>query len=718
MIARLAALLICVAVLAAPLMAMAQPYDAGHAEVELIAERDVAVPGETIYLALEKTIDEGWHVYWRNAGDAGLPPQIFWDAPAFDDVTEGDEFIWPLPKLLPVVEGEIMDYGYDDQLTLPFQLTIPEDAVGPITLSGIADYLICSDVCIPETAPISLTIEVGAEQVPNSDNAMKIAAALMAAPRPFEGEAAVVVNEGSLELSLAPTLADTLDAAEIRFFPYEHQIVHAAEQLVSVGETGATLQLEANTRNPVEGALEGVIKVTEPGGMESGYIVSAPVGGSVLAGTLGSGGFAAVSGTGAAAIGAPVMGLLAILGLAFLGGLVLNLMPCVLPVLSIKAMGMVQSASKGNAVELRAHGIAYTMGVLAAFGVLAAAFVILRGFGEFWALGSLLQYPIIVAGLALGAFLLGLWLFGVFELGTSVQNVGSSAASRGGNVGAFATGLLAATAGAPCVGPFMGVALGATLERPAVDVFIVYLMLGLGLAAPFLILSFLPQLSRFLPKPGAWMERVKQFFAFPMFLTAAALLVVLGQQAGHGAVGWLVAGASLIAFGIWAMKSAGGSLRPVAMGLGALALLAGIALPLYTSATSAPAVAGTNTVYDAKYATEAWSPERVAELTAEGKGVFVDFTATWCIICQANKRTTLTQASVLNAMADANIVFLVADFTNKDPMIAEELQLRGRPGVPMYLLFAPGAREPKLLPQTLTPSLMLEEIEQVTGNGA
>ncbi|MEM6665989.1 MAG: thioredoxin family protein [Pseudomonadota bacterium] len=718
MIARLAAWLICLAVLATPGLAAAQPYDAGHAKVELIAERDVAVPGETIYLALDKTIDEGWHVYWRNAGDAGLPPQIFWDVSPLGDVTEDSDFIWPLPKLLPVVEGEIMDYGYDDQLTLPFQLTVPEDAVGPITLNGIADYLICKDVCIPETAPVSLTLDVSPEQVPNTGHAMKIADALMSAPRPFDGDAVVITRGETLELSLAPILDGLLDDAELRFFPYGAEIIHAADQTVSRGEAGAALRLTANPRNAVGEALNGVIKLTEAGGRETGYIVSATPADAPLAGTLGAGGFAAVGVAGGASGVAPALGLLAILGFALLGGLVLNLMPCVLPVLSIKAMGMVQSASKGNAGELRAHGIAYTLGVLAAFAALAAAFVILRGFGEFWALGSLLQYPIVVAGLALGAFLLGLWLFGVFELGTSVQNVGSSAAGRGGTAGAFATGLLAATAGAPCVGPFMGVALGATLERPAFEVFVVYLILGLGLAAPFLILSFLPQLSRFLPKPGAWMERVKQFFAFPMFLTAAALLVVLGQQAGHGAVGWLVAGASLIAFGIWAMKSAGGSLRPAAMGIGALALIGGIALPLYTSATSGPAVAGTSNAYAATYETEAWSPQRVAELTAEGKGVFVDFTATWCIICQANKRTTLTRPEVLQAMDNANIAFLVADFTNKDPMIAEELQLRGRPGVPMYLLFAPGENQPKLLPQTLTPSLMLEEIAKASGNGA
>ena len=320
-----------------------------------------------------------------------------------------------------------------------------------------------------------------------------------------------------------------------------------------------------------------------------------------------------------------------------------------------------------------------------------------------------------VAVLALAAFVLGLWLLGVFEAGGSLQNIGSGLAGRSGAVGAFATGALAATAGAPCVGPFVGASLGAVLERPAPEVFFIYLMLGLGMALPFLILSFVPGLAGYLPRPGAWMERVKQFFAFPMFLSAAALLFVLGDQAGTGAVAWLVMGAALLAFGIWLVKIAGGRLRPMGLALGALAILGGLALPIATARTLEPGQAG-STAYAAKYETEPWSPARVSELTSQGRGVFVDFTATWCMICQANKRTTLTQPDVLAAMDAANITFLVADFTNKDPAIAEELQRRGRPGVPMYLLYAPGAADPVLLPQTLSPALMKREIAAAVGD--
>ena len=701
MLRLLASLAALFAVMAAP--AAAQPYDGGHAEVELISERTVAMPGETIYLALDKTIDEGWHVYWRNAGDAGLPPQILWDESPLGEVTEDTDFAWPLPKLLPVDET-IMDYGYDDTLTLPFAFTVPADAAAPITFRGTADYLICKDVCIPETAPVQFTLDIGEAQVPDTEAAAKIAAALGTVPSAFEGEAVIVAGEeNALTLSLAPEAATQLAGAELRFFPYSHEIIHSAGQTLSTGPSGASLYLSGDPRIPLGEALEGVIAVETADGARTGFAVSAVLADAPLPGTFGS--RPAVSGSG--------FSLFALIGLALLGGLILNLMPCVLPVLSIKANGLLHAAQSGSTGHFRAHGLWYTLGVLAAFGALAIAFVVLRSVGEFWALGSLLQYPVVVAALTLAAFTLGLWLLGVFELGGSLQNLGSSAASGGGNAGAFATGALAATAGAPCVGPFVAAPLGATLNSPAWEVVLVYLALGLGMALPFLVLSFFPQLATRLPKPGPWMERVKQFFAFPMFLTAAGLLVVLGDQAGSGAVGWLVAGAALIAFGIWALKAAGGRVRPAALGLGAAAVLGGLTLPLYAAATSAPPAEGA-TAYAAKFETEPWSHERIDELIGEGRGVFVDFTATWCMICQANKRSTLTRPEVLQAMDEGNITFLVADFTNKDPVIAEELKRLGRPGVPVYLLYPPGNPEPKILPVTLTPSLMLREIDAAT----
>ena len=317
--------------------------------------------------------------------------------------------------------------------------------------------------------------------------------------------------------------------------------------------------------------------VERAGGETEAYEVSAPIGSSPLAGTIGRTG--GISGSGASGS----FNLFAIAGLALLGGLILNLMPCVLPVLSIKAVGMVQVATQGDRAHMRAHGIWYTIGVVVSFIVIAGIFLALRAAGELVSLGFQLQFPVIVAVLALVMFAIGLWLLGMFELGGSVQNVGGGLAAKQGKSGAFFTGVLAAVVGAPCVGPFLAAALGAVITRPAPTVIFVFFLIGLGMALPFLLLSFAPGLHRFLPKPGAWMDRLKQFFAFPMFLTAAWLLSVLGQQAGINAVMWTVVGATLIAFGVWALNSSGGKLKLIASGFGALMLLAGIALPVRAS---------------------------------------------------------------------------------------------------------------------------------------
>ncbi|MEL7454837.1 MAG: thioredoxin family protein, partial [Pseudomonadota bacterium] len=275
--------------------------------------------------------------------------------------------------------------------------------------------------------------------------------------------------------------------------------------------------------------------------------------------------------------------------------------------------------------------------------------------------------------------------------------------------GAFFTGVLAALVGAPCIGPFLGVALGAVITQPAGIVFLVFSLVGFGLALPFLLLSFVPGLSGVLPKPGAWMERLKQFFAFPMFLTAVWLLSVVGEQVGLGAVIWTLAGAALIGFGAWMIGLGHGAWRWAGLVFGGLALLAGIGLPLRATLGDAVAEPGA-AVSLASDTGVPWSPEKVRETLEQGRGVFVDFTATWCATCQLNKVTTLRKAAVQEAFENKNVVFMVADFTNRDPEIAEELKRRNRPGVPMYLYYPPGVQTPKILPQILSETLILSEL--------
>lgn len=672
--------------------AQAQLAGQSRAQVELISERQSVQPGETFYVALKMDLDEGWHVYWRNAGDAGLPPQV--------RVLEGSTitpdalgpFVWPIPHLLPVVEGEIMDYGYDDRLVLPFSVSVPQDADTPLHLNLLADYLICEDICIPETAKVSLSLPVG-DSAPDMAQGALIGEWVSKAPVEFEGQARIDTGGDAWKLSLK-TPGGFTPGADIRFYPFAHEISHPADQPLSFGPEGATLTLTP-AGGALEGPLEGVIVVETSDGSRTGYEISAGQG-AVLENT---------SGTERRAAGATssTPNLLALAFAALLGGLILNLMPCVLPVLSIKAMGMVHAVATGHEGEVRAHGIWYTMGVLASFAILALSIILIRQATGTATLGFQLQNGPTVVVLTLLMFVIGLWLLGMFDLGTSIQNTGSGLVANNGSAGAFFTGVLAAVVGAPCVGPFLGAALGAVLTQPAMSVLIVFLAMGLGLALPYLVLSFIPGLSRILPRPGRWMETLKQAFAFPMFLTAAALLWTLGAVSGPGAVAWTVAGATLIAFGIWLVNRGGAGL---ARACAAVAILAGLVYPAIHAATPGN-TDETATTYAAEYKTEEWSPQRVAELTAEGRPVFVDFTATWCATCQLNKATTLKTRQVQEAFAASNVAFLVADFTRKDPVIAEELRLRQRAGVPLYLWYPAGRTEPEILPELLSKQLVI-----------
>ena len=671
------------------LPAAAAPVDAGHARVELISERDAALPGETVYAALKMDLDDGWHVYWLNAGDAGLPPQVI--AQPSSDIKAGaiGDIVWPLPHLLPVVEGEIMDYGYNHQVVFPFPITIPEDAMGPVTLDVVADYLICEDTCVPEQARVKLKLETDQAEANIRDGEL-IGKWIAKSHVPFPGEARVLKKDLNWSLSLR------LDGGfgkvrSIRFFPFGHDILHPAAQPVELGRHGATVSLSAADMTDVSKPLDGVVVIEQEDGARTGYEISA-VEGPPLPDTSGLG---PVGG-----VGIQVAAWKLIL-LAILGGLILNLMPCVLPVLSMKAFGMVSAVSSGHAGEVRRHGIWYTAGVLVSFGVLAANIVALRAATGPITLGFQLQNAPVVAILALVMFAVGLWLMGMFELGTSLQNLGSGLADRDGDAGAFFTGVLAAVVGSPCVGPFLGAALGAVMGHSAPVVFTFFLAMGFGLALPFLVLSFVPNLYKLLPRPGKWMDTLKQFFAFPMFLTAAWLAKVLGDLAGSGAVAWTAAGAVAIAFAAWLWQREARLPRILAAVTLALTLFG------VTERAMAPAPAiGASSAYAAKYEAEPWSASQVQSLIAEGRPIFIDFTASWCATCQVNKATTLKSKAVHDFFAANDVAFLVADFTRKDPAIAAELARHQRAGVPMYLWYPAGSDEPQVLPEILNQGLV------------
>ncbi|MEO0982990.1 MAG: protein-disulfide reductase DsbD domain-containing protein [Pseudomonadota bacterium] len=699
---RLIAVLAFIAALAP--IGRAQPVDAGHALVELIAERDAAAPGDTFSAALKLDLDDGWHVYWINPGDAGLPPVINWKETS--GATIGD-FVWPAPHELPVVEGEIMDYGYDKQLVLPFEVTLPADVSGEITLAGLADYLICSDICIPEQADISLTLPIWDDPVVNPIASDAILTAKSAAPTAFNGEARINRNGEDWTLSLN-SMEFASGGAYLRFFPFDHDIVHSAPQFASYGPDGATIKM-TGASDDASGPLNGVVVLEGEAGARAAWEISAAPGepfagatGSAIgpAGSLGSG-LAGTSGGSAFTGGG---GLFLVLALAVLGGLVLNLMPCVLPVLSIKAIGLAQSAASGDAGHLRLHGLVYMAGVVVSMLLIAAILIGLKGAGETVGIGMQLQYPPLVAGFALLIFVIGLNLYGMFEIGGSLVGVGQDLTAKQGLSGAFFTGVLATLLGAPCIGPFLGAASGWALSQSAGVIAAFFLAMGIGLALPFTLISFAPGLQSLLPKPGAWMVRLRQVFAFPMFLTAIWLVWVLAiGSAGPNAAAATLAGAVFIAFGIWLMNSVEGAksgLRRAGVAVGALALVGGVAFPVQAAMERR-----------SELAVNDWSVAAVEAARAEDRIVFVDFTAAWCVTCQLNKNSTLRNAKVVRTMADVDVAFFEADWTDRNQEIADELARHGRAGIPLYLLYAPGADEPEILPQILTPNLVTKAVK-------
>ena len=680
-----------------------------HAEGTLVFERSAATPGDTFLGALKLDLADGWHVYWKNPGDSGLPPAATWTPSP--GVTFGD-FRFPAPHAIPL--ATLMNYGYEHQLVLPFQIDIAADAQpgSEVTIGGKIEYLICADICIPEDIELSTTLRIAGSPETDADGSAIIVATLPHIPVALTGKASVERTAKGFRVAVADSgVVGALSSAKnIRFFPDGPELSNPAKQLVKTGAEGVSIELTASDfAKEGDQNLSGIIAITDDAGSTRAWEVAATPGPAPAGVADKEFVNAEVSGVPPSPVSnvAPMMGLsdlLITLGLAFVGGLVLNLMPCVLPVLTIKAAGLVHTAH--NPKESRAHGLAYLGGVVVCFAAIGAILIALRAAGEQAGLGFQLQYPPVTAFFALVMFAVGLNLLGVFEIGGSLMGVGSGLAERGGTSGAFFTGLLAAFVGAPCVGPFMAPAFATALAQPAPVVLAVFIAVGIGLAAPFVLLSFTPAFAKVLPKPGRWMETFRQVLAFPMFITVLWLLWVLAGQSGPDGILAVLAGGIALGFGIWLAKKIGQRVtgRIVAVAV----ILAAFVVPsISTTWLKAEAAA--------EISANAWSPEKVAELQAEGRVIFVDFTARWCVTCQFNK-SAIHDASVARAFADLNVAFLEADWTNKDKVIAGELAKHGAAGVPLYLVYPASGGEPKKLEQLLTPGMIETAVRQAAGS--
>ena len=706
----LSAVLIGLFVWCAALPVGAQVQRTERIAAELVPMSQWAAPGSTAIVAVRQDIEPGWHTYWRNPGDSGGPTELDWTLPGG---VEAGDIVWPLPERQRL--QSLMNYGYSDQVYLPVPIEIPADAApgSVLPLSVDALFMVCSDeMCVPDELTLTLDLRVDDGEAPlDRAHGAAISRILETAPRPGDLTARVTRQGETVLLSVTGDALTDEGLSDVYFFPFEGGVIdHPADQPGERGADGLSLTLTAGRAiltGGLNGPMAGVLSTSE-----GAWEIIAEVG-EPLAGTSGEGAL----GEGAEPTGVGVFLQAALF--ALIGGLILNLMPCVVPILAMKAASL--SASAHEPGEARRDGLAFLAGVLTTFLILAVALIGLRAAGQAVGWGFQLQSPGVIAGLALLMLAVGLNLSGVFGVGMAAQGLAEGGAGGRlsrlpGGAGAFFTGVLAVVVAAPCTAPFMAFALGAALVMPAPMAVSVFLMLGLGLALPYVAVSLSPGLLKRFPRPGPWMDRLKGVLAFPMYGAALWLVWVFARQAGAESLALLMAGALMLALGLflWGWRQTaraegrGGMVSSVAAVLSIVAAVgfAGAGASL----ARAPDAVGTPGSEGSTLSSTPWSPEAVQAARAEGRVVFVNFTADWCVTCKVNERAALASERVRSAVETTGAVYMVADWTRRDDAIAAELERHGRSGVPLYLVYSPGSDAPRILPQLLTPGLVAEAL--------
>jgi thiol:disulfide interchange protein/DsbC/DsbD-like thiol-disulfide interchange protein len=670
MFARLLLLLLSMLAAFAPASAQLSPQPR-HIQMSLVAETERPAPGDTVTLALVSRPEAGWHGYWQNPGDAGIATKLDWKLPAG---VKAGPLAYPVPSRLVI--GGLMNYVYEGPFVQFAPLMIPRDARTGTSLpiSVKVDYLVCTDeICVPERATLTTTLTLGDGSI-GAGRRAQFDAWRRTMPKPLGSVAAFEGAGGRLRIGV-PWPVDQ-SAADAYFYPLtDGAITYAAPQ--TVGRAGDRLVIETQAGGRAPGEIAGVLAL----GDGRGFSVRA-VPGSVPA--------AALSNTidWGLALGA--------FAGAMLGGLILNVMPCVFPILSLKALGLARAG--GDERAARGEALAYTGGVVLVCLMLGALLLALRAGGAAVGWAFQLQDPRVIVVLLVIVTAIALNLAGLFELSAPGAVNRIAAAGKGG---AFLTGMLAAFVATPCTGPFMGAALGAALVLPTAAALLIFAGLGLGLALPFLLIGFVPALRRRLPKPGAWMATLRHILSVPMFLTVLALAWVLGRQAGTDGMTLGLAAALVAALALWwtGRRQAGGRRLAWAPAVvGALLATGAVAAVERQPAQAQPATAALG----AKPFDEA----ALASLRAAGKPVFVYFTADWCVTCKVNEKAAIETAAVADAFAKNEVAVLVGDWTDGDPALGRFIERHNRAGVPLYLWYAPGAAGPRVLPQVLTPGTL------------
>ena len=660
--------------------AFAAPVDADGQRVSITLESETPVtPGRTLTLAVKTDILDGWHTYWLNAGDSGTPMQITLDMP---DGFEQSAAHWPTPEVIPY--DPLVNYGYHGMPVILQDVIVPVDVTaGDVTIKARFDVLVCDDICIPESHEADITIPVSSETAP----APEFAEYRAALPMALDWDADMVTQNGVFTLRItAPQGTQWNGFEQARFFPLEWGLIrYEADQNVVINDNILTMTMAAANRKAADIGKTGfVVK-----GQNSAYALMARAGDDVPA--LGvadqGGGVLNTSEQGAS----PTLPALPVLILfAFLGGLILNLMPCVFPVLSIKALSIASHGANKQA------GLLYTAGAVLSFIALGLFMLGLRAGGQQIGWGFQLQSPPVVMGLGWLFFTIGLSLAGFFEIGRGLSNIGNKMTQGHGILAQFMTGVLAVIVATPCTAPFMAASIGASLVLPPLQVVLIFAGLGLGLAFPILLITLIPAAGRILPRPGAWMERFKQFLAFPMWISAIWLVWVLARQAGADSLIPALGGMVLIAFAVW--------LRKIWFWLVALlGLVALIGLPM--AVESRPSA-----VENQGLEMESFTPAVYEAALSDDRPLFVEMTADWCITCKVNARVAIQRAETISVFNDLNIRYLQGDWTNRGEAITAYLSRYGRAGVPLYVYYAKNGTEPVILPQILTPGIIQDAL--------
>ena len=636
----------------------AEPVNTGHAKVSLVTDYIYSSDNSEMIVGIKMDMQKHWHTYWKNPGDSGGPVKVDWQLP--EGVTVSD-VNWPAPELIPY--PPLMTYGYEDFVIFPFKLTIPK-GLDQFDIVADVDFLICDDICVPEKATLKNSLNSLDIDSRLTDWVLKVPSVML----PVISE----INNNYLELRFS----NNDQIKSINFFIEDENIVsYSGKQILIKEENNWLLKVPLEQGSEINKDISGVLVIND----DEIFTVNAE-----MPQTSNS-----------------ISVLQAIL-FAFLGGLILNLMPCVFPIISLKVLSFISMGGESQN-EIRKHALTFCLGVILSFVLVAVALLALRQTGTFVGWGFQLQSPIVVGTLSMLMFFIGLILLTDINIGSSLTRLGNVSVNNTGYTSSFLTGVLAVIVASPCTAPFMGAAIGYALIQPSAVTLPIFLSLGIGFSMPYLLLAIKPDLISKMPRPGRWMESLKEFFAFPMFATALWLVWVFSIQTSSDALIGLLIIFLVIGLLTWLFTKTTNNTSKL------LILVIGIIAVGYqtTSFASIDTKLGSP---DTESGDIRWSKDTEKDFQSNGQAYLINFTAAWCITCQANDKVALSRPGVKKFLSDNNIEYVVADWTNRNQEILDVLSKYGRSGVPLYVYWKPGMSESKVLPAILTEQIVIDRI--------